>query len=109
MPKCRRDANGVPLMDNPYYVQSRAQRLVRDAVLSGAMPQASTLLCVDCGNWAKVYDHRKYSEPLTVEPVCVSCNCKRGPAEDSPVLKSFRRKNQQPPALLPAGDSTGAV
>lgn len=109
MPKIRRDANGVPMTDNPYYAQSRAQRLVREAVKNGSMPEAATLLCTDCGNWAKVYDHRKYSEPLNVEPVCVSCNCKRGPAEDSLVMLSFRRKLQQPPAHLPAGDSTGAV
>lgn len=41
--------------------------------LDGSIP------CVDCGRPAKVYDHRDYSRPLDVEPVCKGCNKKRGP------------------------------
>jgi len=36
--------------------------------------------CTDCDNKAQVYDHREYSKPLEVDPVCKSCNMKRGPA-----------------------------
>ena len=36
--------------------------------------------CVDCGKRAEHYDHRDYTKPLEVEPVCRSCNKLRGPA-----------------------------
>lgn len=36
--------------------------------------------CVDCGAPATMYDHRNYYKPLEVEPVCRSCNGKRGQA-----------------------------
>jgi len=71
--------------------QSQAQIITRKAIRAGELIDPRTLLCVDCGGMAKFYDHRKYSEPLTVAPVCHSCNVKRGPAEDSPdALRSFR-------------------
>lgn len=38
------------------------------------------ILCVDCGKRATQYDHRDYSKPLDVKPVCRSCNLYRGPA-----------------------------
>lgn len=37
--------------------------------------------CADCGGAAIEYDHRDYSEPLEVEPVCRRCNLLRGPAK----------------------------
>lgn len=37
---------------------------------------------MDCKGPAKQYDHHDYSEPLKVEPVCISCNHRRGPALD---------------------------
>lgn len=69
-----------------YTQQGRAHNLTRKAVRNGDLIDPRTLLCIDCGHWAEVYDHRKYSEPLVVEPVCQSCNCKRGPAVDSPAV-----------------------
>lgn len=47
---------------------------------SGLLPNAKTLVCVDCGKPAFDYDHRDYSKPLSVEPVCRRCNQLRGPA-----------------------------
>jgi hypothetical protein len=47
------------------------------------MPHISTRSCCDCGADAKNYDHRDYTKPLEVDPVCFSCNYKRGPALDS--------------------------
>lgn len=35
--------------------------------------------CVDCGKGAHCYDHRDYTKPLAVEPVCIRCNRLRGP------------------------------
>ena len=41
---------------------------------------AEFVACVDCGARASCYDHRDYNKPLDVDPVCRSCNYKRGPA-----------------------------
>lgn len=60
-----------------------SHRLVKEAILSGLLPnlKLGDVVCVDCKvNLASVYDHRDYSKPLTVEPVCHMCNTKRGPA-----------------------------
>lgn len=57
---------------NPQYAVSRA-------VKTGVLPRLDgTILCVDCGNAATEYEHRDYSKPLAVEPVCHGCNMKRG-------------------------------
>lgn len=56
-----------------------AYHKVAKAVKSGALPAAKECLCVDCGAKASVYDHRDYSKPLEVQPVCQSCNKLRGP------------------------------
>jgi hypothetical protein len=62
------------------YGGERAIRRVNTLVKSGKLPRASTLICVDCGGKAQVYEHRDYNKPEQVEPVCQSCNVKRGPA-----------------------------
>lgn len=70
---------------------SRAMREVRfqvyGAVKEGRLPRAATLKCVDCGKQARDWDHRDYAKPLDVEPVCRSCNRKRGPALNHPTLQ----------------------
>lgn len=58
----------------------RAIAAVHVAVAAGKLPPASSRICVDCGNPAKHYDHRDYNRPLDVQPVCRSCNARRGPA-----------------------------
>lgn len=64
----------------------RARRLVLDAVARGRLPAVDTLICVDCGGPATVYDHRDYAAPLDVQPVCDFCNRYRGPASlDAPI------------------------
>ena len=55
---------------------------VHAQIKHGVLPKASSLACVDCGKQAFDYDHRDYLKPLDVEPVCRSCNLKRGPAKD---------------------------
>ena len=40
---------------------------------------------VPCGGMAEQWDHRDYNKPLDVEPVCRSCNMRRGPAK--PLVK----------------------
>lgn len=57
-----------------------ASRAVAAAVYCGSIPKLSGLSCVDCGSQAHEYDHRDYSKPLDVDPVCRSCNRQRGHA-----------------------------
>jgi hypothetical protein len=58
-----------------------ANQAVAQAVRGGMLPNAKDCRCVDCGKPARDYDHRDYGHPLTVEPVCRSCNLRRGPAQ----------------------------
>jgi NADPH-dependent curcumin reductase CurA len=60
--------------------KARAGYLVRKAVKKGTLVnlKETYIECVDCECRARVYDHRDYSKPLDVEPVCVRCNIARG-------------------------------
>lgn len=62
--------------------QRRAIALVSVAKAVRKLPYLDgSIICVDCKRApAKVYDHRDYSKPLEVEPVCHWCNSRRGPA-----------------------------
>lgn len=51
------------------------------AIARGDIVHPSTLKCRDCGGGATSYEHRNYSEPLRVDPICFSCNKRRGAAE----------------------------
>ena len=53
---------------------------VGKAVKAGVLKPARECVCVDCGKQACDYDHRDYNKPLDVQPVCRSCNKRRGPA-----------------------------
>jgi hypothetical protein len=61
----------------------RAGNAVQKAIRAGDIPHPLTCACADCGKPASVYDHRDYTRPLDVEPVCRSCNYKRGQAFNS--------------------------
>lgn len=58
----------------------RSVRAVRKAIAAGELSHFSALYCVDCGAFADRYEHRDYAEPLKVDPVCRSCNARRGHA-----------------------------
>lgn len=60
--------------------QYLALQMVNLAVRHGLLAPVKTKFCVDCGKPAAHYDHRDYNRPLDVEPVCVRCNVRRGPA-----------------------------
>jgi hypothetical protein len=62
-------------------IGGKAVYAVAAAVHRGKLPPAKECVCVDCGKQARDYDHRDYSKPLEVEPVCHPCNLKRGPAK----------------------------
>jgi hypothetical protein len=63
-------------------------RLTTLAMHLGFLPHWRDCLCVDCGAAAGCYDHRDYSQPLLVEPVCLGCNSKRGRGVMPPSLDS---------------------
>jgi hypothetical protein len=50
------------------------------AVRRGELRPVRECVCVDCGAPARHYDHRDYNKPTEVDPVCVPCNMRRGPA-----------------------------
>jgi len=55
-----------------------AHSFVNAAIRCGDLPPPTHLLCVDCNEPAKEYDHRDYTKPLQVQAVCRRCNQKRG-------------------------------
>ena len=58
-----------------------ARAAVAKAVRQGVLARLDgSVRCVDCGAPATGYDHRDYARPLDVQPVCRSCNNKRGHA-----------------------------
>lgn len=59
----------------------RAHNKVWTAIWQGKLPHLGRVYvaCVDCGGEATQYDHRDYLKPLEVDPVCRSCNKRRGP------------------------------
>lgn len=61
--------------------RSVATWIVSRAVREGLIPRAVECTCVDCGRPASGYDHRDYGLPMQIEPVCRSCNSKRGTAK----------------------------
>ena len=79
---CRRPRPRWAITDDPAI---HARRAVHRAIREGRLPRLNgTIPCVDCGASADGYDHACYDEPLTVQPVCRSCNWHRGPAIDAP-------------------------
>lgn len=76
--------------------QLAAHLAVTLACRQGVIKRAKEMACVDCGRPAAHYDHRDYSKPLEVEPVCGKCNSLRGPARGH-VLVSPRGRPANPP------------
>lgn len=65
-------------------IMMRACQKVRRAVVKGKLVnlRATVVYCVDCGvERATRYDHRDYTKPLEVAPVCNGCNIRRGRGE----------------------------
>jgi hypothetical protein len=59
-------------------VQKKAISETTRAVKRGLIKPAKGQQCADCGLPAKYLDHRDYTKPLEVDPVCAVCNAKRG-------------------------------
>lgn len=81
------NSNAAPILRNECERQHqyspsafKSHKYVSFAIRDGYLPRPTTLICLDCGAPAQVYDHRDYNRPLDVEPVCHACNVRRGPA-----------------------------
>lgn len=84
-------------------VITRAQSVVRNAKKRGELRPVWEHWCADCNNWsATAYEHRHYSKPLEVTPVCYGCNMKRGPALDIKELTLAMMQERPELALKPA-------
>ena len=79
-------------MDPKVVVRERAYGTLAYAIRKGDLKPAKAFSCVDCGKPATCYDHRAYSEPLVVDPVCDLCNKRRGPAIDAPAREPRERR-----------------
>ena len=75
-----RDAGHIPPHQQRGTGKHFAGTAVAFAIRTGKLAAPGGLCCTDCGGAAIEYDHRDYNQPLLVEPVCRSCNLKRGPA-----------------------------
>lgn len=73
---CRKE-KGMRDLSSAKYL---AHQAVAKARKTGQLPDPKTLSCADCNVQAIEYDHRDYSKPLEVAPVCRRCNLRRGPA-----------------------------
>ena len=103
--KTGREARSLPAMREKtvtvarHLLQRRAQAAVQQARHNGRLPMLDgKIRCVDCGQPAEVYDHRDYRKPLTVDPVCRSCDQIRGEA-----LPLIRRSSQTGRRLVACG------
>jgi len=70
-------------------VKCRAHRSVAVAIEAGLLLPVTMHRCVDCNAPACDYDHRDYSKPLHVDPVCRRCNLVRGAGAGLPPAEAY--------------------
>jgi hypothetical protein len=68
--------------------QQQAHKAVARARACGSLPSPCGQSCADCGGAATEYEHRDYSRPLAVDPICRRCNLRRGPALNHTTAKA---------------------
>lgn len=71
----------TPCRDKRSRGRSWAAGVVARAIKEGLLARAIGQSCADCGQAAHEYEHRDYSQPLKVDPICRSCNKRRGPGK----------------------------
>lgn len=82
-----------------HQAQKHASTCMWRALTIGLLQDMRGQPCVDCGKTAVHHDHRDWRRPLDVEPVCHSCNLRRGPAapfDTLPRVYSDRRIERKP-------------
>lgn len=92
--RCEPCRTGHYLWKTYFTGNMQSRNIVAKAKKRGEIPSIAGRLCDDCGKPANVYDHRDYGKPLDVDPVCFSCNCKRGyakPIDQRIVIGLFTR------------------
>lgn len=73
---------------SPYWNKARDKKNYKEMQLNAALvvqqfihkkliSKPGNYKCVDCGKPAVHWEHRDYSKPMSIEPVCRSCNKKR--------------------------------
>jgi hypothetical protein len=92
------------LPDERRAIRYTAHFTVARAIRKGELASPRGMACADCGGGAIEYDHRDYTQPLMVEPVCRRCNLRRGPAlkwtADGRRPVDFRVARHLPPDVL---------
>jgi DNA-binding XRE family transcriptional regulator len=78
-----REALPPNVLSDFYDLRRSAARITTQAIQRGELPKLvgigrQKVSCTDCGKTAAHYDHRDYTKPYLVEPVCQSCNFLRG-------------------------------
>ena len=63
----------------------KGHQYISYAVRTKIVPRAKDCICIDCGKSAYCYDHRDYSKPTEIEPVCGRCQGLRGPGLPYPI------------------------
>lgn len=61
-------------------IRQAAHKAVAQAIAHRVIDRPAVFKCMDCSRDAVEYDHRDYTKPLAVDPVCRRCNLARGPA-----------------------------
>jgi len=75
-----------------YPERAKARARLNHEIRMGRIQSAKLLLCVDCGNPAKRYDHHLgYENPLLVQAVCFPCDGKRSRARGEHKLNGRKR------------------
>ena len=107
---CERDRPAPRVFTGPILGEERrlirgaAHRAVAVAIRDGVLPHPSASACAGCNKPATEYDHRDYTKPLQVDPVCRLCNARRGAAdrwtEDGRLPINGRVARFLPPAVL---------
>lgn len=69
----------APLWWKRQRLRGGCHQLVAKAIRRKELRPPNEYQCADCDKQAEVYEHRDYRAPLAVEPVCRSCNQRRGP------------------------------
>lgn len=66
-----------------YHARNTAAQIIKREIYARRLPRLSNveITCADCSARATEYDHRDYSKPKEVTPVCHRCNVIRGEAK----------------------------
>ena len=71
----------IPCREKSMRVRGALSSKIKQAIKRGELaPITADTKCIDCGSPAYGYEHRDYSKPLDVVPICRRCNWRRGAA-----------------------------